>query len=426
MVKMTTGQHEDMQVAPSKKLSPYLQVLRNRNFTLLWSGSTISSIGDVFFDLTAIWVIYAESHSVLQTAFIQVIWHLDRILIGPFTGILADRWDRKHIMLLTNILSALVVGGLAAIFPLHGHLSPWLLFIAIFVLNSLNSFLGNANFSIMPEIVNKELLATSSGLSAASGQTAFFIGNLLAGIVLAGGGTMWALLIDAFTFLYAAVSITLARLPKREVVKQNTVEPTPSLWQDFTDGWKVLTSQSVVKGIVIVIVLLNVASFTGPLWPALIIQRLHGTAADLGTIEAVSVIGSVLGGLLAGPLERKCGTGFLLVGGYTLAGLSTIGIAFSTFLIVTCSMGIIFAFSMTAAGVAFGVLIQMLIPETHRGRVSGLIQALSVSAIPVSALLGGWLTDIFGVVPLFAFSGFWIIGVAILAAANRHIRTACI
>jgi DHA3 family macrolide efflux protein-like MFS transporter len=84
-------------------------------------GQCTSIIGDTFFNLAVTWVIYAQSHSALRTSLIQVVWHLDRIIFSPLAGICADRWDRKRIMVLTNVLSAVVVGALAAVMLARGR-----------------------------------------------------------------------------------------------------------------------------------------------------------------------------------------------------------------------------------------------------------------------------------------------------------------
>src|SRR5437868_13907930 len=114
--------------------SLYLRVLRNRTVLLLWSGQGVSLVGDSFFNLAVMWVIYTQSHSALQTSLIQVVWHLDRIIFSPLAGILADRWDRKRIMVLTNLLSAVVVGALAAVMLARGQAPSAAIFMVVFLL----------------------------------------------------------------------------------------------------------------------------------------------------------------------------------------------------------------------------------------------------------------------------------------------------
>src|SRR5581483_2483554 len=113
----------------------YALVMKNRSFALLCGGQMISTIGDIFFNLTVMWVIYAQSHSVFQTALIQVCWHLSSTLFSMFAGAWVDRYDRKLLLLGTNLLSAIVVGIVAILIHIQGYAAPLVVFMTIFVLN---------------------------------------------------------------------------------------------------------------------------------------------------------------------------------------------------------------------------------------------------------------------------------------------------
>jgi MFS family permease len=188
----------------------YLHVLRNRTVLLLWSGQSISIIGDNFFNLAVMWLIYTQSHSALRTSLIQVVWHLDRIVFGPFAGIVADRWDRKRIMVMANVLSAVTVSALATVMLTRRQAPSATIFVAVFLLNSLKTFMGPAQASLMPEVVGRDLLACASGLAASVGNVASLVGSALAGIVVAVVGGAWAVVGDAVSFLGAALSIMVA------------------------------------------------------------------------------------------------------------------------------------------------------------------------------------------------------------------------
>ncbi len=89
---------------------------------LLWSGQSVSYFGDAFFNLAVMWVVWSETQSTLQTAIIQAVWHIPDITFAPLAGVLADRWDRKAIMVTTNVGAAAVVGAVALVVVLVGHL----------------------------------------------------------------------------------------------------------------------------------------------------------------------------------------------------------------------------------------------------------------------------------------------------------------
>ena len=89
---------------------PHRRLFRNRSFVLLWSGQSASVFGDAFFNLAVMWVVWTETQSTLQTAIVQAVWHIPDVLFAPVAGVLADRWDRKAIMVTTNVAAAAVVG----------------------------------------------------------------------------------------------------------------------------------------------------------------------------------------------------------------------------------------------------------------------------------------------------------------------------
>lgn len=401
----------------------YIRLLRNRSFMLLWSGNTISGIGDTFFSIAVMWAIYSTSHSMLQTSFIQVVGQLDRILFGTIAGIFADRWDRKKIMISVNILSALILGALAAWMGMSGHLSTAAIYAAIFLLNVLSTFFQPASAAMMPEVVGRDLLASAQGLFSAAGNTVSLISNSLAGFVVAAVGALWGVAGDAISFLFPALFIAMAKLPAH-TKEPTSAESSPSFIREIIVGWRAISNQPVVKAMVWISMLVNVASFLGPMTIGLIHARLHSGPAALGMWGSAGVIGAAIGGILAGPLERRIGAGRILAVGWVLTGLCIIGQAISIWLPVTLVLEVIGAMGLTVGGVSIGAVTDVLIPENLRGRVWGISGSLSVIAIPISSLISGWLADIFSPVALYAVGGIWVVGVAALCWFNRHIRTA--
>lgn len=412
--------------------SAYRRLLRNRALRLLWTGEAVSVFGDAFFNLTVVWVIYAQSRSALQTAIVQVVWQLADFLFGPVAGVLADRWDRKRIMVVTNLLAAAVVGAVAIGVATRGYLPPVHAYAAIFALNGLTAFLKPARAALMPAVVGRELLATATGLFSTIRQAVTLLGDALAGAIVAVAGAVWAVAIDALSFVFVALCIAAARLPgharRAAPVEREPAKGRAALLPAFRDelrgGWRIMMERPVVRAMVRLGALVNVASFLGPLYPALVGERLHAGAAAYGALGAASVGGAMVGGALAGPLERRWGAGRVLAAGWGVAGACVIGMAASPWLALTLVLAATNACALTAGGVAMGAAMTALVPDEYRGRVAGLTTAVAVVAIPVSALLGGWLADMIGVAPLFSFGGLWILGVAGLAWSDPHVRAA--
>ena len=396
---------------------------------LLWSGQSVSYFGDAFFNLAVMWVVWSETQSTLQTAIIQAVWHIPDIIFAPLAGVLADRWDRKAIMVTTNVGAAAVVGAVALVVVLVGHLPPAIAFVAIFKLNGLTTFMNPARASVMPSVVGRDLLTTAQGLFSTARETAALAGSAPAGLVIAAAGAVWALAVDAASFLFVSLCIAIARLPGRAAPSDASngaragLSPR-SVARDLREGWRTASGLPVVRALLWLGVLINVGSFIGPLWPALVQERLGGGAGSYGVLLAASTAGGMIGGLVAGPLERRLGAGRILASGWSLAGICGLGIAVSTSLPVTMVLEFVETMGIVASMVASGAIMITSVPEEYRGRVFGMVRSLSVVLIPASALAGGWVAEFVEIWTMFAAAGAFILALALLAWANPHVRTA--
>ena len=404
----------------------HLRLLRNRAFVLMWSGQTVSTFGDAFFNLAVMWVVWTETQSTLQTAIIQAIWHLPDMLFAPIAGVLADRWDRKSIMVWTNVAAAAVVGAVAIVMGLSGTLPMVIAFVAIFKLNSLTTFHSPARTSIMPAVVGRDLLVAASGLFSAARDAASSLGNVLAGLLIAVIGSVWALVTDTLSFLFVAVCVAVAPLPRTTDPRPDRKSPMSVgvIVRDTRGGWETMSSNPLIHRLVWFGVLVNLASFLGPLWPALIQERLGGGAVSYGVVMAAGIAGGSLGGVFSGRIERAFGAGRVTVFGWGIGGVCILGIAASTWLFVTIALEAILAFALAAGTVAGNAIMVVSVSDEYRGRVMGLFRSLSITTIPAAALLAGWLADIVGVVPLYVFGGVYMICVAVPAWASSHVRNA--
>lgn len=403
---------------PPRPGTIYLRLLHNRTFVLLWSGSTISMLGDALFTVAVMWVVYVRTGSALQTGIISIIYTLSAVVLGPFAGVYADRWDRKRVMLGAAILSAIFVGA-AAIPIMLGFFSPVVIYGTVFALSAVGFFSGPAQRSAMPEIVGSDLLAASGGLFALVDQGTSLVGAGLAGLILASLGVSWALLADAVSFLVATLSIQLASIPARA---SRAVSTRPSVLGELREGWRVVRAQPVVRAFVWITALVNVSSFMGPLFPALVRLQIQGGVKDYAFLEAASVLGGIAGGLVAGELARRMPAGRLIAVSFAVAGLCFAALGISTSLWLDAVLFVTATFFLIASDVTMAALTPILIPKAFRGRASGITRAAAVITMPVTILLGGWFADQIGPGPLYVVGGLWATGIGALVWANPHLR----
>lgn len=405
----------------------YRKLLSNRRYLVYWSGDSVSALGDAFFNLSVLWIVFSATHSLLATALIQVVWHLDRIFLAPVMGTAADRRNRTLLLLLSKCLSGLTVGMLAwfLTLPRH-HLTLALALAAVVALNALRTVGSPAAQSVMPELVGRDTLLEASGLAASVNQAVALAGSALAGLVIADWGTPIAFALDAVSFGIAAVAIVAAKLPPRTLPARPRDPGIRRVWRDLRDGWDAIRDRPILRGLVWIAPLSNVAAFAGPLYIGLVRLDWHAGAAAYGVFEAMSTAGAILVGPLTSLVEARVGAGRLVAGGHVLAGVAVVGMSLAPTIGIADGLAVIWGGAITIGSVAMGPLYQLLVPEDLRGRVWGIQSALATLTIPPAALLGGWLATRWGPAPLIAVSGFWTLGTGVVAWALPAVRHASI
>ncbi len=405
-------------VSPNPDRSTYRRLFTNRTWVFLLGGNTVSGVGDAFFNLAVIWIIYAASHSLLQTALIQVVWHLDRVLLGPIAGTVADRRNRTHVLLAMNLGSAIVTATVAIVFHFI-HLSVAIALVAVFILNTGKTFGSPAAYSVMPDIVPPDLLATASGLMNTVGNAASVAGSALAGLVIAAVGGAGAIMGDAVSFLCAALGISLARLPQRTIERTSTAS---HFRQDLMEGWQTIRDTPLLRAMTILGMALNISSGVGPLYVALIRVHFQQGAGAFGVFEAMTTVGVLISGPLIGRVERWVGAGRLFALAWVVAGLATLAITQTTTIALADGFAVILGVGMTLGSIAMGTVTQLLVPDDLRGRYWGFQSATAVSVIPISALVAGWLGDHIGAAPVIAGAGGWLAAVGLASALVPTVR----
>lgn len=411
-----------IQTQSKDEKSLYSILFKNKALMLLYTGKTVSLIGDSFFNLAIMWVVFDQSKSIFQSSLVGVFWHLSSILFSTIAGALADRWDRKKMLVVTHLLSSLVIIPIALSVFWMGHLPIILAFSAIWLINCFNTFVNPVESSIIPEIVNKKLLTGAMGLFSSIDQAASLVGSAVAGFAIALIGAAWALIGDSFSFFFVAVCIALAPIPKR---KSTLDSKRLHLFKDIKDGWAYIKGVPVLRSMLWISLLINVTSFIPSLFPALVSEQLKSGPEILGLMEVVAVLGAISGGLLAGKIEKKLKSGYLIGPSWFIFGVCTIVQGYSSLIWLTLALLFFAYLFLTIGNVCLSATRLALIDENYRGRVMGITRSISVIAMPLSSLVAGLLGDyLLGISNLFLVAGIWTIGVGMIAFANREIRSA--
>lgn len=401
------------------RLGPLLR----RDFLVFVLARSGSRMGDAFFDLALTWSVYAGTGSALAAAGITVFDRLAAFFTYLVAGVLADRWDRRRILLAGDLARAAVV-AVAAVLAWRGALTPAVAYATVSVLQVLGVVFGVTATAVVPRLVPAQALVAAQGVFAAAVHAADIAGRAVAGAAIAVLGTAGALLVDAASFLLGAAGTAALRIPWGSPRTQGSARRGVRAWlRDLRQGWSAAAGHPAVRGVMVCAMLANVVAVHGVV-PATAERLLGGGPAVYGVLQAASVAGAIAGGFAAGPLDRRFGAGRLFALALTLLAAASAGIGIARH---AAAAAVLFFASGLASGLVgppTAALIQARVPEGVLGRVFGALGAAANLLMPAGALAAGGLADALGPGPVWLASGGWLLLVAALAWANPHLRGA--
>ena len=369
-----------------------------RRFFTVWIGQAFSLFGSSLASFALIWWITQKTGSATVLAIGTLITMLPGIFIGPFMGSLVDRWDRRMIMIVADLVGALAAAGLALLFW-SGQIEVWHIYTAMFIRSIAGGFhfpAMQASTSLMvPDDQLTRIAGFNQALQGASAIVAPALGALLI-TLLPFEGIMAIDIVTALIAVAAVISIVIPN-PVRENQSALSVR---AVLQDTAAGLQYIWSWTGLRNIMIIATVLNLLLTPAfSLLPILVTRHFQRGAAELAAIEAAFGFGMIMGSIVLGVwggFKRRIMTSILglsgLATGTLLMGLAPASL-FTMALVGMLITGITQPFT---NGPVFAI-VQSLVRPDMQGRVFTVIGSLSVAVAPLGLLVAGPLADRFGV-----------------------------
>lgn len=362
-----------------------------RTFFTIWSGQLVSLIGSQLTGFAlGVWV-YDETHSVLMLALTQIALQAPFVVLSPLAGVLADRWNRRVAMIVSDFGAGLAVLAAAALY-LTGRLQPWMTIPVNFAMASFNALMWPAYTASVTLLVPKEQYGRANGFVQLGEAVPQIAGPALAGALYVAIHLGNMALIDGATYLFSVTLMLLAvRIPNPPRTEDGK-HAEGSIWKQMRFGWDYIVAR---RGLVGLLMFFLVTNFLfGVMQPLFVPLVLDNWQADvLGYISTIMGVGMLLGTLVMsawGGGRRKVYT--LLAGGFIgslfLAG---VGLRTSIPLLATCGFGFMFVGPIMNA--CSQAIWQAKVAPDVQGRVFAVRRAIAWSAQVVSPLLAAPLAD---------------------------------
>jgi MFS family permease len=366
-------------------------VSNNRNYRNLWLGQVVSEAGDHFNTITVLSMALRVDNSGVAVGGVMLARTLAAIAAAPLAGVMLDRWDRKKIMIASDLIRAGV--AFAFILTLH-YPAHWLLYLLSGLLMFCSPFRTSGRQSILPHITSPDELHTANTLTQTTAWLTLTVGTMLGGMSAMKLGYAWAFVVNGVSFLSSALAVTMLANPEGHFRAPRGERAEKHFWTDHVDGLRYIWRTPLIFGI----------GMAGVGWAsgggaAQILFTLYGEVvysagpAGVGWIWGSAGIGLVLGGLLALRLNRRLGfagyknaiTILFLIHGLSYVLFSQApNVAWAMIFIATSRIG------MGATNVLNRNMLLTHVPDHYRGRafttVESMLQATMLLSLTIASV----------------------------------------
>lgn len=393
-----------------------LATLRNRNFALVWVGGFISLSGDWLLMIGLPIYTFTLTHSALATGVMFMAAALPQMLLASVAGVFVDRWNRQRTMIVFDLLLA---AGLVPLVFVHSKDTLWLVYIVAIVEGILAQFYSPAESAILPTLVTSDQLVSANSLNALNKNLARLIGPALGGLVVGLAGLRGVTLLDAFSFVAAALLVAFVRIQpqtagastapgERESETEAVARAEKTLWREWREGLGLIRTSRVLKVYCVMFAAMGLGEgIFSVLLVVFALKTLHGQPALLGLMMSAQAIGGLLGSLIVAPFGKRVSPYRLLGVCAFVFGLVDLAIVDApAFVPHTAAINLVLALfvlvGIPSVGLRIGMDsgVQMAVANEYLGRLFGVAMALMSLMMLVGMALASGLGDRVGVVPL--------------------------
>jgi MFS family permease len=390
--------------------------LRHRNYRLFWTGSLVSLIGTWMQGTAQSYLVWELTRSALATSLTVLFFSLPSTVLSLLGGVVADRFDRRRLLLVTQT-TFMVQSAILATLTFLGMIQVWQIYVLALVNGTVMAFDAPARQSMIPSLVAREDLTNAIALNSTAFNASRVVGPPVAGLLYAAAGPAWCFAVNTVTYLAILYAIGIMR-PARD----ETARAPAHLWNDVREGVGYVWHHAVIRTLLLMVALVGTFAFTYVvLMPVVASRVLNAGPAGNGFLLGGAGIGATLGGLTVASLRpRRPGRFIVGVGLASVAAL--VGFALSRSL----SLSILLSAAIGATVMMFlttcNSTIQSYLPDALRGRVMSIYTLALIGSGPLNSLIAGVLGSALGASMAIGISGLVMaVAIVLIVAGNRAV-----
>ncbi|MFN8621934.1 MAG: MFS transporter [Chloroflexota bacterium] len=375
------------------------------DFRRVWSAQAISDVGDALTNLALLLVVNHLTGSTAAIAAMALVLALPQLLFGVAAGALVDRWDRRRIMLASDLLRA----GLVLGFVLVGSADRlWLLLLLGFLQATVGAFFTPARMALMPHVVPEDGLLAANSLTQMTRLIAGVLGAAAAGLLASTVGELWpAFVADALTFLVSFLLILGVRRGAGEVTPAaDTPRERQSVLAESLEGVRIVLRSRVLSATLfaVAVVMLGLGA-VNVLFVPLVLDVVAVPPAWLGIVELAQAIGMIVSALLIAAVFRRAAPTRILSVGMVAVGVVIALLGMSSAVWQLLLLMFLVGWSVAPVQAAVTTIVQTSTTDAVRGRVGAILSTVTAATTVLSMAIAGIAGDALGVPAVFLGAG---------------------
>jgi predicted MFS family arabinose efflux permease len=391
----------------TQTLRRIFKAFQYRDFRLMWIGACTSSIGTWMQIVAQGWLIYRLSHSARLLGMDQFLAGLPIFLFTIIGGVVADRAERRKILLMSQWVQMASAATLTVLVAL-GLNHVWPILCLSFVSGLAQAFGGPAYSALIPTLVEPEDMPNAIALNSIQFNLAVTVGPALAGIALARLGEKWCFGLNALSFLAPIISLSMI---SSRFVPENTKQ---SMYKSLVQGIKFIWHHGSMVGLIVLAFLMTFLSMPMRTYiPVFVKDIFHRGPETFGYLLSVMGVGSICGSLAVAGIGNIRNKGRFALTMLICLGLGIAGFSLSKSLPFSYSMLAFVGATMMAVFATVTSLVQLIITNEMRGRVMSVYNFAFRGGMPMGNLLSGWLVPLFTAPIVLGVNGFVLVLVAL-------------
>jgi predicted MFS family arabinose efflux permease len=378
-----------------------------RDFRLMWIGACTSSIGTWIQIVAQGWLIYTLTNSKFLLALDQVLGGLPIFLFSLVGGVLADRIDRRRVLLGSQYVQmgcAFTLTVLVATNTVH----VWHILTLSFFAGLAQAFGGPAYQALIPTLVDKEDMPNAIALNSIQFNAAVTVGPALGGIALKSLGQVWCFGLNGLSFLGPIVTLTIIN------TRFLPAKTSETIMTSMKQGFAFIRKQGAMEMLVVLAFCMTFLAVPGRTYlPVFAKDIFHRGAETYALFLSVSGLGSIVGALTVAGLGNVRNKGRIALTLLICLGAGLSGFALSTSLTASCVLLFLFGGAMVGVFAMVSSLVQLITTNEMRGRVMSVYNCAFRGGMPMGNLVSGWLVPAFGVPAVLGVDGILLVALAL-------------